>query len=144
LIDYIAKIWLKYGGDFEGFRACSTVIEQRIMLRGASRKNIMGLKELTMPKLTTEEMLMKDIRIKEGNRSKGGLNEIPTTPRPEPPKPQGIKRELTIESENIAGIRKILQEILLEAQYIQIPTTRYNIIGQVKRIDRLLPKEQAK
>ncbi|GAH68940.1 unnamed protein product [marine sediment metagenome] len=35
---------------------------------------------------------MKDVRIKEGGRSKGGLNEMPTTPRPNPPKPMGVKK----------------------------------------------------
>jgi len=35
---------------------------------------------------------MKNVRIKEGKRSKGGLNEMPTTPRPNPPKPMGVKK----------------------------------------------------
>lgn len=32
------------------------------------------------------------IRIKEGTRSKGGLNEMPSTPRPRPPKPQKVSK----------------------------------------------------
>jgi len=35
---------------------------------------------------------MKDVRIKEGKRSKGGLNEMPTTPRPKKPKPMRTKK----------------------------------------------------
>lgn len=38
---------------------------------------------------------MKDIRIKEGDRSKGGLNEMPTAPRPKKPKPMGVKKNGT-------------------------------------------------
>jgi len=38
-----------------------------------------------------EENKMKDVRIKEGKRKKGGLNEMPTTPRPNPPKPMSCK-----------------------------------------------------
>lgn len=48
-----------------------------------------NLREKKVKKI--KENKMKDVRIKEGGRSKGGLNEMPTTSRPNPPKPMSHK-----------------------------------------------------
>ncbi len=52
-----------------------------------------------------------------------------------------MMRQIKIDSENIVKIRYALRELLLEAQHIQLPITRQDIIEQGNRIDKLLPKE---
>jgi len=46
---------------------------------------------------------------------------------------------VAIEPKKIAEIKDALRELLLEAQNIQLPMTRQDIIKQVERIDKLLP-----